>query len=391
MANLRTMVGALCIVLAMVLGGFAGFVYARDAGVVGVSPTAGTRDALEQSGAVKLVPDEAATSGDAGETTLAEVDSVRSSDGQEVAKMVTPEEQLEAVRTGLLNGFTEDGSLVATESTEPPGTRYSGAGISAGGPYGGPDTFEGDPPITFTVTTYDPTILFYRWDFNNDGKFDYPDQTGGGSIGIWTTETTVTKQFFDNFYNPVVVQGWDGVSVIITISSGENLGRGTSPYWYVYPASSGFEFTPKGTLVVDKLLWFQWFSMSAYGASVRIWDTTTQSTIAQCTPPFTTNAWQECTLGTSVTLLEGVKYRIAEHKSVDYYPYFMGFYGPPGTNPPYSPPVPTKINVGNFFYTWGPSFGGPTNAYPASDGGSNVIMMIDFHWVETKIVADAAQ
>src|SRR5213594_4720605 len=43
MKNWRTMVGALCIIAAMVLGAFAGLAYARDAGIVGASPAAGTR------------------------------------------------------------------------------------------------------------------------------------------------------------------------------------------------------------------------------------------------------------------------------------------------------------------------------------------------------------
>src|SRR3990172_4477333 len=43
MRNWRTMVGALCIVMAMLLGAFAGITYARDAGVVSASSDSGTR------------------------------------------------------------------------------------------------------------------------------------------------------------------------------------------------------------------------------------------------------------------------------------------------------------------------------------------------------------
>jgi len=57
------------------------------------------------------------------------------------------------------------------------------------------------------VTPNDPTILFYRYDLTGDGKFDYPDQTGCGSLGCWTTESSVTRRFNDNFYATITVQG----------------------------------------------------------------------------------------------------------------------------------------------------------------------------------------
>src|SRR3972149_4037119 len=313
MREWRKAIGALCIVFAMVLGAFAGFAYARNAGIVGASPGAGTRDAGGASGPIAFSEETPETPSSSGDTSLAKSDSVVASDGQDVARKVSAAELRQAVRDGLYNVQTDDGMITATEST--PSTRYSG---------------------------------------------------------------------------PVTVQGWDGYSVIITISSGINF-SGTSPYWYVFPASSGFEFTPKNDLVLDRLYWYQWFSRSGRGASVRIWDTATQLTIAQCTPPFTTFSWVFCTLSTPVTVIAGQKYRIPGQQNVDYFPYWMGFYGPPGTLPPYSPPVPTKITVGNFFYTWGPPVGGPINAYPAPAGGSNVIMMVDFRWTETLIRPDVAQ
>jgi len=41
----------------------------------------------------------------------------------------------------------------------------------------------------------DPTLVFFRWDFNNDGIFDYPDQTGGGNLGSGRHDERWTKQF----------------------------------------------------------------------------------------------------------------------------------------------------------------------------------------------------
>ena len=64
----------------------------------------------------------------------------------------------------------------------------------------------------FGVNALDPSLIFFRWDFNNDGVFDDPDQTGGGNMGKWTTDTSVSRPFNDNRLLTVVVQGWDGVS-----------------------------------------------------------------------------------------------------------------------------------------------------------------------------------
>ncbi|HEV8595568.1 MAG TPA: hypothetical protein VGR51_08580 [Thermoplasmata archaeon] len=284
---------------------------------------------------------------------------------------------------------TKDGSLkveptpgtrgdAATPGAFPPGT------IDAGGPYGGAFTFEGSG-VTFTVQSNDPSVIFFRWDFNDDGVFDFPNQAGGGTLGRWSTLTSVTWIFQHSYYGNVQVQGWDGISTIVSFNSGDNLGQGTQPYWYVFPKNSGFEFTPKSTIQATQLGWYQWFNQAPYSGQVRIWDTATSATIASCAPPATTFQWNWCTLASPVTLLVGHNYRIAEHKTVDYYPYWMGFYGPPGTNPPYSPPDPTHITVGAFYYTWSTNF-----AYPNTNGGNSVIMMIDFQWQETKILPDVA-
>ena len=84
--------------------------------------------------------------------------------------------------------------------------------VDAGGPYAG----EEGSLMTFTATTDDPSIVCFRWDFDNDGIFDYPDQTGAGPLGAWTFETTVGHVYPDDFTGTVVVEGWDCISVIIT-------------------------------------------------------------------------------------------------------------------------------------------------------------------------------
>jgi len=383
----RTMVGALCIVLAMVLGVFAGFVYARDAGIVGVSPTVGARGE-DQRLVSALNPDEALTSEQADEllaadalpaqTSLSDSDLAVSAVPDEAARPVTIEERREVLRYAV-TVESDVGTLAVTPST--PKTRYSGAGIDFGGPYGGPDVFEGTD-ITFTVTTNDPSILFYRYDLTGDGVYDEPSQAGCGSIGCWTTETTITRRFNDNFYATITVQGWDGVTTTVEINTGDNLGEPTSPYWYVFPANSGHKFTPKSDLSVTELGAYQWFNQGSYGYEIRIWRVSDQAFLGGCTPPDLTFEWSWCTLPTPIAVLTGVEYVIAEHKEVDYYPYWMGILGPPATQP-------DKVTIGDFFYCWTWDCG--TYAFPFFDGGASVIMMTDFRWTEVLIIPDAAQ
>jgi len=88
MKNWRTVVGALCIVLAMLLGAFAGFAYARP-GVVGASPNAGTRAEDRRLTSVfdesqKLLDESAA-----GEVALSESNEPVSILGSESAKVVS--------------------------------------------------------------------------------------------------------------------------------------------------------------------------------------------------------------------------------------------------------------------------------------------------------------
>ncbi len=258
MRNWRTMVGALCVVLAMLLGAFAGFTYARDAGVVSASSDSGTRgedrrlvsaeDQAQtplsdgQAKAIVAGNDKPATAASA---TLGNAE-VTSADGA-VAKAVTPEDQKAAMQKHAPltdhTVVTSDGSIRVQPATGtrdfPPGT------IDAGGPYGPVD--EGSA-VTFTVQTNDPTIIFFRWDFNDDGIFDFPNQTGGGTLGRWSTLTSITWGFQHPYYGNIVVQGWDGVSTIVQFNTGDNLGQPTNPYWYVYPRNSGWEFTPKATI-----------------------------------------------------------------------------------------------------------------------------------------------
>jgi len=145
MRNWRTMVGALCIVLAMVLGAFAGLVYGRPGGV-GVSPDVGTRGEdrrlLSASDeALQLLDPSVAeqASQTAPLTAAAESVTIRSADGTLTARLLTQEEQRSAAVKGLPNddmGATSDVPTAESQTGArtrawPPGT------VDAGGPYGG--------------------------------------------------------------------------------------------------------------------------------------------------------------------------------------------------------------------------------------------------------------
>src|SRR3989454_985401 len=248
MKNWQTMVGALCIVAVMVLGAFVGIaLYVAPSRDVSVSPDLGTRgedrkvvsafdegqkamNAAQAQAASLHLPSGPASVIDADRTTS-------SLPGGLSMKPVSVQEFKQALRQGATVHYDNQAGRVsmnlATSDQGTPSPTVSPGAISAGGPYGGPNTFEGGPPITFTVTVNDPTLVFFRWDFDNDGIFDYPVQTGGGNLGKWTTSTSVTKQFFDDYFGKVVVEGWDGVSTKVVINTGDN-GLSTHGIQYIF-------------------------------------------------------------------------------------------------------------------------------------------------------------
>ena len=64
-------------------------------------------------------------------------------------------------------------------------------------------------PCMYAVTTSDPTILFFRRDFDDNGICDFPNQAGGGNLGKWSTLTEVMWVFTHGGVYRVCVQGWD--------------------------------------------------------------------------------------------------------------------------------------------------------------------------------------
>src|SRR3990172_5794192 len=303
MKNWRTVVGALCIVLAMLLGAFAGFAYARP-GVVGASPNAGTRAEDRRLTSVfdesqKLLDESAA-----GEVALSESNEPVSILGSESAKVVSadgltvdPVSQADLRQNMYEAGhvtFESDDATVTVSSAEA-GTRshWVGGEIDAGGPYGGGDTFEGDT-LTFTVTIEDPTIIFLRYDFNADGVFDYPDQTGGGNMGKWTTQSTVTRTFYDNFFGSIVVEGWDGVSTKIQINTGEEFDKTRAIQFIIGFGTYTFanRFRAKTNMEVTALGHYHYL----YTAFESRLFNSAGALLAQCSPTHTLLSWNWCTL-----------------------------------------------------------------------------------------------
>ena len=82
---------------------------------------------------------------------------------------------------------------------------------------GSTECYGSDSACTFTVTSLDPTIIFYRWDLTGGDQWVAPTQQG--LLGTWTTDTTVTVEPKSPVHRAdalvVCVQGWDGASTRI--------------------------------------------------------------------------------------------------------------------------------------------------------------------------------
>ncbi len=382
MRNWRTLVGALCLVVAMMLGAFAGLVYGGPGGV-GVSPSAGTRgedrrlaSAFDEAQKA-LSPTEAQQ---VDQSATPKVESLLESDAIELispdgatAKPVSQDEMRDAMMQGAQHVFESQDGTITVQPTQP-GTRSHlvGGEIDAGGPYGGPDTFEGGPALTFTVTSNDPTIIFFRWDFNGDGIYDYPDQTGASSLGFWTTQTTVSKQFFDNFYGNIVVQGWDGVSTTILINNGDNLNQGTTFQWFIGFGGWNFawQFRAKKDMTVTQLGHYHYVYTLFDQA---LW-TDTGSKLGSCMPVHSTFTWNWCTLGSPVTLTTGSTYRISIRIST-------------WTTAINSPSDTAQVQFQGTYYCFSPS----VLCFPSTFWTATFIPLIDFRWQTITILPDAAQ
>lgn len=82
-----------------------------------------------------------------------------------------------------------------------PGQSLPGAGIAMSVDCPGtPGT------CAFGVSVLDPGLLFFRWDFEGDGVWDFPSNDG------WSTEVTVAYSYAAGGPHTACVQAWDGVA-----------------------------------------------------------------------------------------------------------------------------------------------------------------------------------
>lgn len=105
-------------------------------------------------------------------------------------------------------------SIVLTSLLAVAGPSLADPGVDAGGPYGGTNTYE-PTSIQFTATTDDPSLIFWRWDFDNDGISDTAWRLS------LTMQDTVGRFYCDDYHDLVLVEVWDGVSTKTIIIDGE--------------------------------------------------------------------------------------------------------------------------------------------------------------------------
>ncbi|TLZ50512.1 MAG: ThuA domain-containing protein [Methanobacteriota archaeon] len=354
----------MCIVIAMVLGAFAGLTYAQS-GSVGASSAAGTRGedrhlVSAYDVAQKALPNKAAESLAAAHDKPATqaVASGKSpgligAGNRDVARLVTSQDAKQMMVTPH-RVQTKDGAITvapaaSTRGAFPPGT------IIAGGPYVGT---EGDK-----VT---------------DGIVDYPNQTAAPALGRWTTLSSVTWVFLHPYFGSVMVRGWDGVSMIVQINTGDNMGEATTVYALLYPMNRGYRFSAKQDMRATGFGQYNWYTFEGY--SVRIWDWNTHALLGTCTPDQITFQWNWCTLSSPIRLTLGGDYIISEHKSTPSDPF----------NPPFfaatqAPSDTAQVHFNGGYYTLSPA-----DSFPETPSGNPYIPLIDFKWEITTFIPDPA-
>lgn len=181
------------------------------------------------------------------------------------------------------------------------GTRSPG--VDANGPYGGPDTYEG-ATITFTCTADDPTLVFFRWDLNDDGEWDTEWRLS------FTMSDTINWVYDDDFYGDIVCEAWDGVSTQTIIITGKGLTSGPfTTYWTTYGwRKFGWKFKPFEDLTVNRL---GAYMHSTYSTPyyMTLFDVATQGWLRTCNLPFVNLQWNWCSV-TPIDLTAGKEYLV---------------------------------------------------------------------------------
>ncbi|MCJ2563062.1 MAG: hypothetical protein LN417_03110, partial [Candidatus Thermoplasmatota archaeon] len=258
-----------------------------------------------------------------------------------------------------LGSEVSDHIVVTSEVSE--GTRSPG--VDAGGPYGGPDVYEGTM-ITFTATVDDPSLIFFRWDFDNDGVADTPWRLS------LTMSDSIDQYYDDDYFGDITVEAWDGVSTTTIVHTGDVFDGFSTVNWIIYPATIGWQFRPKAALTITQLGFYGY----AYFLSTRtmmLWDVLSQSVMRSCTPGYSSYAWNWCSIA-PVTLTPNDEYVLSIYKGVNYSPYLAGTnWGNVETDTDY-------LIIDEARYRWAP-FG-----YPNLSPGQAYLPMLDlqFQWLE---------
>jgi len=333
--NLKKGVGALCIVLAMVLMAFVGFVQAQS-GNVSVSPDVGTRGetlesvslmngeitqtTVDQNGnAIYQKPPfeepsaQAATAG--GDIVDGEKNEIITPDG----KMIIEVDKQMARMTELMDSPNREVTYESENGQIIVRTRSIPGWLDANGPYGNANCLEGSCTIHFKVVVHDnPNIIMFRWDFNNDGVFDYPAQTSPGLLGDWVTYAEFDYTFYDNYYTDIVVQGWDGVSTYIVINTGTILGGlyNFNLTWSWIGATwrlVGNYFKAKKAFTITDLGYYQWPGYTYYKMYIWIRNAAYPAgRLGICDPTHINSQWNWCTLPTAVNIVTGTEYWLGQ-------------------------------------------------------------------------------
>ena len=270
-------------------------------------------------------------------------------------------------------------SLPRTETTSGPDP--NAGGVDAGGPYGGPTTFEGDT-IEFTASVSDPNLIFFRWDFNNDGKWDT------GVVGNpWVSDLTVRHTYYDDFYDVVTVDAWDGISSTSTHFTGWTLGT-PPPFWYLYyyyDWTIGYKFKAKQTMTVNQLSFNRYSDDPVYGDYATLWDANSQAKLAECLEPSGFD-WVRCDLSTPVTLQSGKDYVVSQRLGDGSFGF--GFYYARGID---KPADTDQVAFDGTYYT----LFTPVPAFPGTFWTDQFIPTIEFYYdyalTFPKTVSDNAQ
>ena len=187
-------------------------------------------------------------------------------------------------------------------------------GIDAGGPYGGPTTFEGDP-VPFDADVTDPTLANFRWDVNGDAKWDT-----GVPGNPWVGDPDFPYQYRDDYFGNALIDAWDGISTTTTAYAGNILG-GSSPAYYglVYGAwTVGNRYQATKAFEITNLRTYRWLT---YWTPVEMGLWSDSGTLLRSCMLTTNNlAWNGCASSIApYSIAQGQYFRIAVRLTTGYW------------------------------------------------------------------------